>query len=163
MSKVMKIEQKSEQVLDIVTKPVDASNVLETVETSEGKIELQQKTDEQLVSERDPAAAAGALFALYGTRLYAIVNALSAKQLRRLIKALVVYPLEDQFVNKKNELEMNAYHMATKMIESRFLLTLSAAWEEEEKRKQFVEEQKTKDAKEIIPEAVTNIEGEKNV
>ena len=133
----MKIEEKTSEMFDAIVKPAQTSNTpVPSVEVAE------QKINERLASDQDYSAAAGALFALYGTRLYATIDSLSAKQLRRLIKALCVYPLEDQFVNKKVPLEHNAYLLANKMIESKFLITLYTGFEEEERRKKAAEEYK---------------------
>lgn len=138
MSKVMQIESKTEEILTTVVESINTSKQI--AQTPQELAE--QKINQQLASDQDYGAAAGALFALYGTRLYATVDSLSAKQLRRLIKALCVYPLEDQFINKKVPLEHSAYILANKMIESRFLITLYTGFEEEEKRRKAHEEYK---------------------
>lgn len=120
-----------------------ASSIVASTETPTGTVELHEKTPEELISEQDPGAAAGALFALYGSKFFNIVNQMSNKQLRRLVKALVTYPLEDVFVNTKVPIEMNAYHIGNEMITSRFLAVLANTYAEEEKRKALTEEQKT--------------------
>lgn len=150
-----------EKILDVITPPKDATHVLETVQTPDGKVELHEKTPEQLVSETDPGAAAGALFALYGSKFFNIVDGLSNKQLRRLVKALVTYPLEDVFVNTKVPIEMNAYHIGNEMITSRFLATLAHVYEEEEKRKVLTAQQKaaniSPEAEKVLSESIENL------
>lgn len=154
----MQIESKSDEILDTVIKPTDENgNELTREQIAE------QKINEQLISEQDYGAAAGALFALYGTRLYAAIDALSAKQCRRVIKALCVYPLEDLCINQKNVVEWQSYLLANKMIESKFLLTMDTAAKEYERRKEEAEKAKlAAEANEVtcatqVPEIVSDV------
>lgn len=152
-----------------VTQEEVLSGVAESIQAADQQVlnktpdELaEQKIDEQLASDQDYGAAAGALFALYGTRLYAAIDALKTNQLKRILKTLCVYPLEDQFINTKNPLEKQAYLLANKMIESKFLITLDTVAKEEQRRKALTEEQKAKTS-EVIAQAKEFMEDNKEL
>lgn len=126
------------------------SEVLKTPELSKVAEELIPKDQVRGLEENaalahtdpnyDPEKGPLALFALYGPQLYSHVDQLSSRQLRRLLKALVTWPLEDVQVNKKNPIELSAYNIANEMITSRFLLTMIQAHDEQERRKKADEE-----------------------
>jgi hypothetical protein len=98
--------------------------------------ELEQNANKLLDDPTyDPMQGPSALFGLYGPYLFKAVDQMSNKQLKRLIKVLVTYPLEDIKLNKKNALEVEAFKIADRMLQSKYLMQLIVYHEEEEKRK----------------------------
>jgi hypothetical protein len=93
----------------------------------------------------DPMAGPTALFALYGPQLMALTDKLSNRQLKRLLKYLVMYPLEDIKLNMKNPVEVEAFKIADRLVTSKYLMILGAAFEDEEK-KRLAKEQLKKDS-----------------
>lgn len=110
----------------------------------------------------DPSAAALATFGLFSARFWPLVDRLSSKQLRRLIKALVTGELENVEVNKKNPIEFEAYKLAHQLLQSKYLAILVAAFEDQEKRRVAHEEHLKKQAEQKVSESTELKTGENN-
>lgn len=72
----------------------------------------------------DPAEQAAQMFKAYKKGFELSVEKLSAKSVKRLIKALVLAPLEKAPLVNQNEHE--AYFYANSMLEAKFIMTLTA-------------------------------------
>jgi hypothetical protein len=85
--------------------------------------EEQKKTDELfLESDADPEKIAASMFMIYLPRFKGIVDNLSNKALRRVLKALVEYPLVDENHNLTTNLEKEALFISEKLILSKMML-----------------------------------------
>lgn len=117
--------------------------IVDKFETQEGLAYLQENMNKAPDDPTyDATAAALTLFGLYGPKLWQCVDQLSNKQLRRLLKCLVTYPLEDIEINKKNKFEVEAFRIADRLITSKYLVVMGNAFEEEQKRAIAAEEYK---------------------
>lgn len=130
--------------------PVSQEKVEEKLKKYEG-LSDQQAVD-QFNKDYDPALAPSSLFGLYAPHFFSLVDGLSNKQLRRLVKALVVYPLEPIKPNKNNDAEVKAYNIGDRMLQAKYLMILYTAHEAQEKQKAEAE------ARRIAAEAVAQEE-----
>lgn len=110
--------------------------------------------EEQLAKfdkDYDPMMAPSGSYGLFLPKFIDLVNGLSSKSVRRLINALVAYPLEDVFVNKKNEDEFHAYQMGEHLLNSKYLMLMHTAFQHEEKQRlsQQLKDASTEAAKSI--------------
>lgn len=88
----------------------------------------------------DPMMAPAGLAGLYLPKLLNIINGLSNKSLRRVLGALVAWPMEPLTPNKNNEAEVTAYTIADRILQAKYVMVLYLAHEAEEKRKQEAKE-----------------------
>lgn len=95
-----------------------------------------------------PEDIAAELFFLYHNKWEALVDNLSYKALRRLIKKLVTFPLSKKFHHTSEE-EKNAYLIGDRLIESLYIMKLTAAAEATDR--QLAESEEAK--QEIVNEA----------
>lgn len=82
----------------------------------------------------DPMAGPATMFGMYGPLLFSCVDRLSNRQLKRLIKALCVWPIEDYSANRKNTVEYEAFKIGNKMLEAKYLLKMVHSMQEIEKK-----------------------------
>lgn len=82
------------------------------------------------------------LFTLYWPMLRdKVENKLSAKSLRRLIKAMICVPLEDAKLNIKLDEEREAYAIIERLMEAKLVMILSALYEHQEELQKLNDEQ----------------------
>lgn len=106
----------------------------------------------------DPMSGALTLFGLYGPALSNLVDQMSIRQMKRFIKALVKYPLEGNEVNPKDPIQVEAYKIADKMIQSKFLLILSTAFEEKQRQEMAKQEfKKTQEEAKALAEKAADV------
>ncbi len=106
----------------------------------------------------DPMAGAMTVFGLYGPALNNLIDRMSVRQLKRFAKALVKYPLEGNEVNQKDPVQVEAYKIADKMIQSKFLLILSTAFEEKQRQEMAKKEfQKTQEEAKVLSDNATEV------
>lgn len=109
--------------------------------------------EKQFEQNYDPFSAPAGLFGLYGPRFLGLVeNKLSNKSLRRVLKSLVMLPLEPLHPNKNNKEEVEAYQIGHKMLEAKYLMMLFSAHQAEEKRR--LEQQALSDASTAAAKAI---------
>lgn len=128
---------------DVHVSPPEAQGVGDQTPAPMSTIDELEANASKLLDDPDydPMSAPATLFGLYGVHLFRFVDSMSNKQLKRLIKVLVTYPLEDIKINKKNALEYEAYKIADRMLQSKYLMQLIVYHEEEEKRRQALAQQ----------------------
>jgi hypothetical protein len=97
----------------------EESNVVDPASLESAMIEKAKSRSE------DPAEVAATLFTLYLPRFHAIVDTLSNKALRRLIKAIIEHPLEDQPYHLKEQEEKEAFSIALALVESKFVMIMN--------------------------------------
>jgi len=97
-----------------------------------------KEVDEQLKSQ-EPEDAAAMLFGLYWPIFQNVVNGLSTKSLRRLIKAMVAIPLETANVNLKLPIEKTAYAISERLMQSKVLMFVHMMYQNQDQLKPFEE------------------------
>lgn len=105
--------------------------------------------EKELIKEQtpqDPMAGIASLIATYKIPFINLVNNASNKALRRLIKALVLLPLEDFVPNMKEQNERMAWQIGEKLLHAKLTLIHYTALEEtarqEEEKQKILAEQK---------------------
>lgn len=157
MSEVLEIVPKTTEELEKEAKDKAAEQGKEVVaklDTQEGIAFLEENMKKDANDPSyDATAAALTLFGLYGPHLWNAVDRMSNNQMRRLLKCLVSYPLENIKPNKKNKFEYEAFKIADRLITSKYLVILAAAYEDEQKRSMAAEEHKKAEQAEQVSEA----------
>lgn len=74
----------------------------------------------------DPNEMAATLLHLYTPKYNALVDKLSSKAMRRLLKKLPVYPLNEKAYEGTTLEEKNAFAIAERLIESKFVLQMGS-------------------------------------
>lgn len=74
----------------------------------------------------DPEEIAATLFTLYLPRFHALVDGLSNKALRRLIKAIIEHPIEDKPYYIKEQSEKEAFAIANALLDSKYVMIFNA-------------------------------------
>lgn len=120
--------------------------------------------EKQLIKEqtpKDPMEGIANLIFTYKTPFINIVNGLSNKALRRLIKALVLLPLEDFVPYMKEKNEKMAWQVGEKLLHAKLTMIHYTALEEQakqqEEREKILAENKAKELTES-----NNVEGDNN-
>jgi len=72
--------------------------------------------------ESDPEQVAASMFALYLPRFQTMVGKLSNKALRRVLKALVEYPLVEEEYHFSSDLEKDTFFIAEQLILSKLMM-----------------------------------------
>lgn len=132
---------------------VDLNNPGVVAQASAADIEKQLVQDQ---TPKDPMAGIAQMIAAYKIPFVNLVDQLSNKSLRRLLKSLVLLPLEDYFPNLKNKEEKTAFAVGEKLLQAKLTLIHYTALEEQ--AKQAAEREKIlaeNAAKEITEKAVT--------
>ena len=96
------------------------SNTAEIVATTESSNETNSltTTTEQVTPLKDPAEVAAQLYSLYLPRFLGIVDTLSNKQLKRLIRALIETPLMEQQPKFSTEDEKVAFAIGDELLQA---------------------------------------------
>lgn len=76
---------------------------------------------------------AAGMFSLYLPKFKQAVETLSSRQLRRLLKMLVEYPLNEREYQPKNQVEKNAFLVGNKLLEAKFMMILTTHFDLAEK------------------------------
>lgn len=123
---------------------------------------LSENAQKDIMDETyDPMAGALTLFGLYGPKLFALIDQMSVRQLKRFSKALVTYPLENIEINKKDPVQVEAFKIADKMITSKYLLILTTAFEEKQRQEMAQKEfQKIQEEAKKVATASPETKGE---
>ena len=98
--------------------------VLEKYKSNEQDI---KEIEEKLIANKsytDPLNAAANMYGLYMPKFKQGVDMLSSKALRRLIKALIEYPLEEAKYNHSTPLEKQLMSIGHAVLEAKFLMIL---------------------------------------
>lgn len=74
--------------------------------------------------EIDVVGISSTLFGLYHPQFEKLVDSLSTNGVRRLLKALVAYPLEERYIKGSSENEKAAFQIGRRLLEANFLLTM---------------------------------------
>ena len=102
---------------------------------------LLEKEKSAIMSEESLQDTASMMFSLYYPKFAQLVDQLSTKSLRRLIKAMVAVPLEEANLNLKIEKERVGYAIMEKLMISKFGLVINTLWQEEQRMKQEPKEE----------------------
>lgn len=112
----------------------------ELEEVSSEQIEIQTPDDAEVdkqIQGQSPEDAAAMLFKLYWPIFKNVVERLSNKSLKRLIKAMIAVPLEDAYPNLKNEIEKNAYAISERLLQAKVLMVIHMMYQNPEQVKPF--------------------------
>jgi hypothetical protein len=93
-----------------------------------------EEIEAQLVKEQipeDPMAGIAQMIAGYKTPFVNLVDGLSSKSLKRLLKALVLLPLEDFVPNMKRKEEKTAFLVGEKLLHAKLTMIHYTALEEQ--------------------------------
>lgn len=124
-------------------KPVEEVVDNRTPEEITKQIELEQ------MAQVSPIEAASTAFGMYYPKYCAAVDKLSAKSLRRLVKAIVGYPLEEVKLSMKNPEEMQVFYVAEELMKAKTVLFIDSMYQQQiETQKQLAETQAQADATE---------------
>jgi hypothetical protein len=85
---------------------------------------LQQAEDEAKKRAEDPTLVASAIYAMYTPKFIEAIDKLSLRKLRRLVKALVQYPINNKEYKMITPLEKEMFAAGNAILESKFLLIL---------------------------------------
>lgn len=128
----------------VVEQPIVDLNNLDAI-----AVASPEDVEKQLVKEQtpeDPMAGIASLISTYKIPFVNIVSGLSNKALKRLIKALVLLPLEDYVPNMKEKNEKMAWQIGEKLLHAKLTLIHYTALEEQVKqeadRQKILEENK---------------------
>ncbi len=88
----------------------------------DGNDKTKQADELYLKSDGDPEQVAASMFMLYLPRFQGLITNLSNKALRRVLKALVEYPLVDENHNLVTNAEKDTLFIAEKLILSKMML-----------------------------------------
>lgn len=78
---------------------------------------------------------AATMFGLYAPRFQEQIKELSTGQLRRLLNALIQYPLNDKIFIEDNSANLkSAYHMGQALLEAKFLMIFNTVLNAEQKK-----------------------------
>lgn len=107
---------------------------------SEEKDKKDLEVKEQSVTKDGPNTLANnaediaaGMFSLYTPKFKQAVDTLSSRQLRRLLKMLVEYPLNERDYQPKNDIEKNAFLIGNKLLEAKFMMILTTHFDLAEK------------------------------
>ena len=104
------------------------------------------RSQDPLVSEQDPFSAAANLFGIYSPPFFELVDSLSTGQLRRLVKALVSYPLNDkEYLEADQPRTIEAYKIGDRLIKSRTLMEMQVMMDAEKAKKEEQDSLKEKE------------------
>ena len=137
----------SEEVKDIAASPVST----ETLAIPEAPKEYKQT---------DPAQALSNVFGMYKTPFINLVEKLSNKSARRVLKSLILLPLEDYVPNLKRPEEKAVYQIGEKLLLAKMSLIMEVLLKEEQERVNLLENSK-KETSEVAP-ATEEIKKESN-
>lgn len=122
----------------------DTAEVVQTTET----VTEAPKT-EQTTPLKDPAEVAAQLYTLYLPRFLGIVDTLSNKQLKRLIKALIETPLMEEQPKFSTQDEKTAFAIGDELLQAKMALVISALFGDVAmKQLEASQETKTEETKE---------------
>jgi hypothetical protein len=82
----------------------------------------QEMIKQEQLNQTPPEEVAAAMFNLYLPRFQAIVSKLSNKSLRRVLKALIEYPLVEEDFKFSGELEKEAFLVAENLILAKVMM-----------------------------------------
>jgi len=99
----------------------------------------QQEIVTKNLSEYDPLLPLSGMVGLYAPHFNDWVNKLTRKQAQRVLKAAVLYPLEDITINSKNKLEHSTYILADKILLAKYLLIIGTSAEANKNEKSSIE------------------------
>lgn len=97
---------------------------------------LELEEENRLIQEKaneanDPFATASMLFGLYHPHFERMTQQLSTGELRRLVNALVTYPISDKMflVEDSREVLRNAYHIGQSLLEAKTMMIIQTLQE----------------------------------
>jgi hypothetical protein len=96
-------------------------------------------------AEDDPFGSVATTFGLLKGRFEEAVNDLSMGEMRRLIKALIEYPLTDKLHidNMAREKLKDAFNIGDAMLQSKMIMMMLSLQEQEEQKQKLIQESKT--------------------
>ena len=102
---------------------------------------------EEAEQKFDPMMAPAGMFGLYLPKFIEKIDTLSNKSLRRVMRALVAYPLEELHPHKNNPDEVFAYKVGEKLQEAKYIMILHTAVQHQmELEQKKMEEQQKKNS-----------------
>jgi len=102
-------------------------DVLENLAEKETEIHKEAQEQQAKGSTNTSEDVAAQLFQLYHPMFTNIVAKLSNKQLRRVINALIKYPIEMENYKPKDENENNAYLIGDRLLQSKYVMMIFTA------------------------------------
>ena len=113
---------------------------------SEEARKLEQDKIEELTANQDPMGVAATMFGMYAKPFEDAVKALSTGQLRRLVNALVKYPLpEKEFISEHDDALKNAFTIGQNLMEPKFIMMTLAMQEYDNNETQTTNEEGNND------------------
>lgn len=74
----------------------------------------------------DPVEVAAMMFSMYLPKMEILIDSLSGKAVKRVLKSLIRVPLVDTTFNGRSENENNAFSVGARLFEAKWLMMLSA-------------------------------------
>lgn len=99
----------------------------DSIKEAEPSVELKQldeKAEKLYDSGQTPEDVSAQFFFLYHPKFSARLNKLSSRQLRRIINALVKFPLEKDDYDPKNEDEREAFMLGDRLLTSKYVMQI---------------------------------------
>lgn len=116
---------------------------------------------EQMIQEQssslsaDPAEMAATLYTLYLPKMIALIDAMSGKGAKRVLKHLLVDKLIDNDLSHPNEAEKNAFFIGDRLLESKYVMILHTFAERAIMELEQSSKEETKENEENVSEATT--------
>lgn len=92
---------------------------LDPVQVEKEMLEQAKKATE------DPEEVASMLFTLYLPRYFSLVEGLSSNAMRRMLKALVEYPLNEKNYMHSSEKEREAFNIGLRLLDAKYVMLFS--------------------------------------
>jgi hypothetical protein len=128
-------------------KTVDINEVADQARDTVNGVPIGEPANEQAVNAVDSATM---MFGLYYPKLEMLVNRMSNKSLKRVIRALVGMPLETVKLNLKLQQEKTAYAIADQLIQAKMTLMIHTAYESEMNRQKLLASKAEEKATEVV-------------
>lgn len=138
---------------------ISESNInLEQTEVSLQEAEMAKEYESVLSgedSDKSPFSIASALYGMYAPRFEQLVKEMSTGQLRRLVNALVQYPLTDkEFIHEKSGHLPMAFSLGQALLEAKWIMFSQTMMQQQEQEQNTQENVSASEELEIKKEEV---------
>ena len=140
------------------TQAVISESVIEQTEVSLQEAEMAKEYESVLSgedSDKSPFSIASALYGMYAPRFEQLVKEMSTGQLRRLVNALVQYPLTDkEFIHEKSGHLPMAFSLGQALLEAKWIMFSQTMMQQQEQEQNAQENVSASEELEIKKEEV---------
>ncbi len=144
-----------EETLQVETTQTEADTVVKTsLEESQMMKEYESLLSEENL-DKSPFSIASTLYGMYAPRFEQLVKELSTGQLRRLVNALIQYPLTDKdFIDEKSGHLPMAFSLGQALLEAKWIMFSQTMMQQQEQVQNAQERTSATEESEIKKEEV---------